>query len=114
MDELLRSYPSQFMLPVMLTNYPTFEAAKIISDVKGRILPTSLSKIQRAEQMVDDFVDMNTILGALMQERELKMNPKLFQYELFQRAKKANMHIVLPEGEEPRIFQVPNMLSPSF
>eukprot|EP00897_Mesotaenium_endlicherianum_P010634 jgi/Mesen1/959/ME000012S00514 len=53
---------------------------------------------------------LNTNYGAgalapVSQEREVKLNPKLFQYNLFKKARSSRQHIVLPEGDEERTLQ---------
>jgi phosphate acetyltransferase len=90
----------------MVTDLATFEAAKTVASIQGRIMPTSYAKIQRAEELFDDFVDVGAIQRAVAAEREKRVNPRQFQYDLLARAKAAQQHIVLPEGEEPRILRV--------
>ncbi len=104
MDAILKHYKSA--MPIMLTPHATFEACHIMSDIQGSILPSSTAKLQRTEELFNNFADHAMIENALMTSREHHVNPRQFQYELLARAKAGQQHVVLPEGNEPRILQV--------
>eukprot|EP00898_Chlorokybus_atmophyticus_P001431 jgi/Chlat1/2289/Chrsp17S02796 len=122
-DELMRSVESEYLLPVFLASTPTYEAAVACSRVEGRILSTSARKIERAQarmwsvvplplvctcdrklcerlqMLFDESVDTEGLARALIQDqREQRMNPWLFLYEIYNRAKSSPQRIVLPEA----------------
>eukprot|EP00850_Spirogloea_muscicola_P010735 SM000064S19757 [mRNA] locus=s64:294379:299395:+ [translate_table: standard] len=101
-DTLIRNRMEEGTLPVFCVSTPTYEAAIAVSQAEGHIQPTSTRKIERAQVLFDDNVDMDLLRTMLLKERAVRMNPKLFQHTLFQRAKGCRQHIVLPEGEELR------------
>eukprot|EP00850_Spirogloea_muscicola_P004554 SM000019S05098 [mRNA] locus=s19:919610:924563:- [translate_table: standard] len=96
-DTLIRNRMEEGTLPVFCVSTPTYEAAIAVSQAEGHIQPTSTRKIERAQVLFDDNVDMDLLRTMLLKERAVRMNPKLFQHTLFQRAKGCCQHIVLPE-----------------
>eukprot|EP00850_Spirogloea_muscicola_P006145 SM000029S10440 [mRNA] locus=s29:178187:183224:- [translate_table: standard] len=96
-DTLIRNRMEEGTLPVFCVSTPTYEAAIAVSQAEGHIRPTSTRKIERAQVLFDDNVDMDLLRTMLLKERAVRMNPKLFQHTLFQHAKGCRQHIVLPE-----------------
>jgi phosphate acetyltransferase len=93
------------LLPILLSPLPSFETSALLSRIEPVIQGNSLKKIERSQLIFEEHVDIDLIARAVLQERPVRMNPKLFQHNLFERAKKQKQHIVLPEGEEPRTLR---------
>ncbi|KAG0612694.1 hypothetical protein M758_6G046400 [Ceratodon purpureus] len=92
-------------LPILSSPQLTFETAAALANVEGYISAKTPLKVERAQTLFDDNIDMNVIKDAMFKERPVRMNSKLFQHNLFTRAKQQIQTIVLPEGEEPRTVQ---------
>jgi phosphate acetyltransferase len=104
-DALVKGGASKGTLPILSSPLPTFETAAALANVEGYITAKAPRKIERAQMLFDDHIDINMIKRAILQERPVRMNSKLFQYNLFSRAKQQPQTIVLPEGDEPRTLQ---------
>lgn len=104
-DELIKSRVNPVTLPVLLAANGTFDTLQALQKAEAMMQSTSSRKIERAQILFDDYVDMDVLKSILFKERPLRMNPKLFQHILFERAKASQRHVVLPEGEEPRTVQ---------
>ncbi|XP_024368440.1 uncharacterized protein [Physcomitrium patens] len=102
--ELLKARNSG-TLPIILSPQMTFETASALANVEGYISSKTPLKVERAQTLFDDNINMKLIKDAMFQERPVRMNSKLFQHNLFTRAKQCIQTIVLPEGEEPRTLQ---------
>ncbi|CAM6087480.1 unnamed protein product [Calypogeia fissa] len=104
-EVLVQEQASKGLLPVILSPLPSFETSALLSRIEPAIQGNSFKKIERAQQIFEDHVDTDVIAKAVLKERAVRMNPKLFQHNLFEQAKRQKQHIVLPEGEEPRTIQ---------
>ncbi|KNC79515.1 hypothetical protein SARC_08093 [Sphaeroforma arctica JP610] len=105
-EDIIKGMPkSKQMMPVMQCEHDTFTTAKIASNIKGHLLPTSKRKIQHSQVLWDDNVDQEVIRRLVLSEKSPRMTPKLFQHKLIQQARKNKKHIVLPEGDDPRILE---------
>ncbi|CAI5514220.1 unnamed protein product [Closterium sp. Naga37s-1] len=104
-DELIRTRPTRVSLPVLLAPKATYDTCLDLAKADSELHPTSTRKIERAEVMFHEHVDMRVLNQVLFKERPLRMNPKLFQHGIFEKARAAQSHVVLPEGAEPRTVQ---------
>ncbi len=96
--------------PVMLTQLKTYEAATTLFSAKFSINATNQPKIDEAiESMQPYLLGAMSGLESFKQDKAL-FSPALFLYELLMRAKSDKQHIVLPEGDDPRILQAANYL----
>lgn len=107
-------------LPWLAEIRPSFSILRFSGDVESAqrklsllrpgLYPEQTFRIQMAIDHFNRFVDLQVLqarLGALP-KRGLSTN--LFLYQLVQRAKSSIQHIVLPEGEEPRIQAAARLL----
>ncbi|GJP51306.1 hypothetical protein CLOM_g10469 [Closterium sp. NIES-68] len=104
-DELIRTRPTRVSLPVLLAPKATYDTCLELAKADSELHATSTRKIERAEVMFHEHVDMRVLNQVLFKERPLRMNPKLFQHGIFEKARAAQSHVVLPEGAEPRTVQ---------
>ena len=97
-------------LPILSVEQDTFPAARIADNAYARISPEDTRKIMRALEIFENSVAMEE-LGQRIIQREISIvTPKLFEYELVQKAKTHKQHIVLPEGEDERILRAAEIL----
>jgi phosphate acetyltransferase len=107
-DRLLRSMA--IPLPVIATDHDTFDTATRLSAVEGRFTPEAGGKIDTALRLFAEHVDGRLLLERLAITKTDVVTPLMFEYELLDRARARRRHIVLPEGEEPRILRAADVL----
>ena len=94
-------------LPVLVTDGDTFETATTLAAVQGRLTADSPVKIAAALKVFAESVDGDALLAAIDvagPDQTGVVTPLMFQYQLLDQARAAAKHIVLPEGEDPRIL----------
>ena len=62
-------------------------------------------KIDTAVALMEQHVDAPTLLGRLSLPRPTVTTPQMFEYQLIDRARAQQRHIVLPEGEDDRVLR---------
>ena len=97
-------------VPIICVNDNTFEIANQIGDIKAKIRPDSEFKITNARTIISKYVDINSFTKELLEIEAKGITPRMFQYNLVQRARTAKKHIVLPEGYDERILEAAGML----
>ncbi|MFC4119799.1 phosphate acetyltransferase [Nonomuraea zeae] len=97
-------------LPVIATDHDTFDTATRLSAVEGRFTPEAGGKIDTALRLFAEHVDGRLLLDRLAITKTDVVTPLMFEYELLDRARARRRHIVLPEGEEPRILRAADVL----
>ncbi|MEV5410236.1 phosphate acetyltransferase [Thermopolyspora sp. NPDC052614] len=107
-ERLLRSM--SIPVPVICTERDTFETATLLSEVEGRFTPEAGGKVDIALRLFAEHVDVELLLERLAITRAVAVTPLMFEYELLDRARARRRHIVLPEGEEPRILRAADVL----
>ncbi len=98
-------------VPILCVDADTFSTTVKVSAVGGTILPDSTRKIERALGIFESGVNIRELNDRLHVTRSSRVTPLMFEYGLIQRAKADRQHIVMPEGEEPRILQACELLS---
>jgi phosphate acetyltransferase len=107
-ERLLRSMT--IPIPVIVTERDTFDTATRLSAVEGRFTPEAGGKVDVALRLFAEHVDGELLLDRLAITRTVAVTPLMFEYELLDRARARRRHIVLPEGEEPRILRAADVL----
>lgn len=97
-------------LPVLLTREHTYKTIKALQEVYGLIEPTDTRKINTALGLFEHYVNGKEVTRRLDVSRADRMTPMMFELNLIERARRADMRIVLAEGEEPRILQAADIL----
>ena len=93
-------------LPIVSVRSGTMTTATTLLHTAGRITATSQAKITAAVAAIDSTIDA----GALLRESDMPrhqgvVTPMMFEHDLIDTARRAQAHIVLPEGAEPRILE---------
>jgi len=83
----------------------TYVTALQVNEVTGDLKQNDYEKIDLAGQVVEQYVDTKRLYDQIGLEKADIRTPKMFIYELLERARSDKKHIVLPEGMEPRILQ---------
>ena len=95
----------QSTVPVVSVDGNTFNVANKVGAVKSKIYATNEKKILMALDIFDTYVNSELLAESLTSYTSDKITPRMFQYNMLQRAKLHRKHIVLPEGEEERIIR---------
>ena len=88
----------------------TFPTAAKVDKIHAVISPDDERKIVQAIATFEKHVDVDELAERIIKVRPRVVTPKMFEYELIQRAKKKKQRIVLPEGEEERILRASEAL----
>lgn len=92
-------------LSILSVKEDTYVTALRVNEVTGDLKQNDFEKIDLAGQVVEQYVDTKRLYDQIGLEKADIRTPKMFVYELLERARSDKKHIVLPEGLEPRILQ---------
>jgi len=96
--------------PVLEVDDLTHVAAAAVQAARAELRPEDERKIASALGLFDASVDTDELERRIALERPARMTPIMFEYELVERAKAADGHIVLPEGGDERILRAAEIL----
>ncbi|MEB4614605.1 phosphate acetyltransferase, partial [Leucobacter sp. M11] len=97
-------------LPVIRTELGTYATAQRVTQARGLLSPESPRKFDTALALFDEHVDAGELSSRLQLHAGDVVTPLMFSYELFERARAADAHIVLPEGGDDRILRAASTL----
>lgn len=88
----------------------TYMTTTAIQAVRARIGEHDERKIATALGVFQSSVDTVELQERISLERPARLTPVMFEYELFERARAARRHIVLPEGTDHRVLRAADIL----
>jgi phosphate acetyltransferase len=106
--QLIKGFSS--MVPILSVRENTFPTARIVDNIHARISPDDERKITRALALFEKHVNVAELGEEIITTRTSTVTPKMFEYELLEKARRHKQHIVLPEGEEERILRAAETL----
>jgi len=92
-------------LPIVETDLGTYDTVVRITHARGRLAADSQRKYDTAQALFERHVDADALLKRLDVSPRDVVTPLMFEYDLLERARAADKHIVLPEGEDDRILR---------
>ncbi|WP_417561827.1 phosphate acetyltransferase [Microbacterium sp.] len=92
-------------LPIVTTDYGTYETALRIMRTRGRLAADSRRRYDTALALFEKHVDVDELIHALGLVRSSIVTPLMFGYGLVERARSARKRIVLPEGGDDRVLK---------
>ncbi len=98
------------VVPIISVEENTFPTATIVNNIHAIISPEDDRKITQALAVFEKNVDVERLGERIITSHTTTVTPKMFEYELVQRARAHKQHIVLPEGEEERILRAAEIL----
>ena len=98
-------------VPIISVQQGTFDAANSVGNIKSKIYAKSKQKIATSISLFNTHINGELLLERLKTFEPRSITPRMFQYNLLQRAKTHKKHIVLPEGEDARILEAASELS---
>lgn len=93
------------VVPIFSVNGGTYHVTNSIGQIKSRIYAENTEKIATSIATFEKHVNTKTLADSLITFKSDVFTPRMFQYNLLQRALKNKKHIVLPEGYDERILR---------
>ncbi|WP_445732320.1 phosphate acetyltransferase [Mariniflexile sp.] len=93
------------VVPIVSVKDGTYSVTNHIGSIKSKIYAENTEKIETSISTFDIHVDTDKLADHLITFQSDIFTPRMFQYNLLQRALKNKKHIVLPEGYDERILQ---------
>ena len=98
-------------IPILSVEDGTFNTAVNVAKVPARITPQSVRKIALAMGLFFFFLNVSEIEQSINTESSTSsITPIMFEYALFERARKERKKIVLPESNDERILRATEIL----
>ena len=98
-------------IPIMIAKTDTFETANIIGNTKSSIYPENTEKVKMLLQLFDENVDAEKLNSSIASFKSETITPRMFQYNMVQKARVGQKRIVLPEGTDDRILTAASQLA---
>ncbi|WP_291963787.1 phosphate acetyltransferase [Maribacter sp.] len=98
------------IIPILSVARGTFHVTNKIGTIRPRIYAENTEKIQTSIQEFEKYVPTKELAERLITFKAKGITPRMFQYNLLQKAKSSKKHIVLPEGSDERILMATKML----
>jgi phosphate acetyltransferase len=96
---------------ILSVDSDTFTTAMRVNRIPATLVADNEHKIASALGVVESNIDLQKIEQLLMGRRTTRVTPLMLEYELVQRARANQQHIVLPEGSEERILRAAEILT---
>lgn len=97
-------------IPIYAVDTDTFQTARDVAAVTAVMRPSSERKIATALGLFERHVDAELLAKQIDVTRSDRVTPLMFEYDLIERARAADKHIVLPEGTDDRILDATEIL----
>ncbi len=96
--------------PILSTSTDTFTTATQVEPIRAYLTPENHGKIELSLRMFEKYVNTNQLGDLISATHQTGMSPRMFIYNLQQKACADKKHIVLPEGAELRILKAVEIL----
>ena len=93
------------VVPIISVKEGTFHVTNTIGKIRSRIYAENTEKIETSIATFEKHVNTDKLSNDLITFESGIFTPRMFQYNLLQRALKNKKHIVLPEGYDERILR---------
>ena len=93
------------IVPIISVKQGTFYITNTIGKIKSKIYAENTEKIETSIATFEKHVDTDKLADDLITFQSDIFTPRMFQYNLLQRALKNKKHIVLPEGYDERVLR---------
>ncbi len=98
------------VVPIISVNGGTYDVTNNIGAIKSKIYAENAQKIATSLSTFERHVDSDKLADRLITFESDVFTPRMFQYNLMQRALKDKKHIVLPEGYDERVLRAASKL----
>ena len=93
------------VVPIISVDGGTYNVTNKIGQIKARIYADNTEKIATSIATFEKHVNTKKLAESLITFESEIFTPRMFQYNLLQRALKNKKHIVLPEGYDERVLR---------
>ncbi|WP_303318380.1 phosphate acetyltransferase [Flavivirga abyssicola] len=93
------------IVPLISVKGGTYNVTSSIGNIKSRIYAENTEKITTSIAVFEKHVDTDKLADKLITFESDVFTPRMFQYNLLQRALNDKKHIVLPEGSDERVLR---------
>ena len=93
------------VVPIVAVQEGTYYIANRVGAIKPRIYAENTKKITTSIQDFESFIPVNALAEKLITFKSKIITPRMFQFNLVQKAKGSRKRIVLPEGTDERILR---------
>ena len=102
------------IVPILWVKEGTFAITTKLGSVRSHIYAENVDKIKMSINIFENYVDLIALNEKLISYKGTDiLTPRMFQYNLFKKAKEEKKHIVLPEGNDDRILIAASQLQKS-
>ncbi|WP_417370593.1 phosphate acetyltransferase [Gelidibacter japonicus] len=98
------------VVPIILVEGGTFSVTNRLGSIQSQIYAENTEKIMTSIKEFEKHVSVDALIERLIIFQTNGVTPRMFQYNLFQKAKLSKKHIVLPEGNDERILRATKRL----
>ena len=98
------------IVPIISAKGGTFSVTNNIGAIKSQIYAKNTQKIIASISDFEKYVQVDDLIEGLITFKSNGITPRMFQYNLLQKAKSHKKHIVLPEGTDERILRATKQL----
>ena len=98
------------IVPIISVQGGTFSVTNKIGGIKSQIYAKNTQKITTAIRDFENHVHAEALIERLITFEPNGITPRMFQYNLLQKARVHKKHIVLPEGTDERILRATKQL----
>ena len=92
-------------LPLLSVRSDIWQTALSIPNFNSEVPADDIQRIEKIQGITASFVDHGWLKSLTAGQAERRLSPPAFRYQLIERARRADRHIVLPEGDEPRTIK---------
>jgi phosphate acetyltransferase len=93
------------IIPILYVEDGTFNVTKSIGAIESQIYADNKRKILSSIATFENNVNVLELAEKLIEFKSDRITPRMFQYQLQQKAKNQRKHIVLPEGNDQRVLR---------
>jgi phosphate acetyltransferase len=105
---LLDGLPS--LVPILSVETDTYETAAKITAIRSYLTTDNQAKIALSLKLFEEHVDIKALEARLSRVEVQGITPRMFRYNLVQKAKANKQHVVLPEALDERILKATEIL----
>ena len=98
------------LFPILLVKTPTYPTATKAMELRSYITADNPKKIELSLKIFEEHIDSDILDNILERVQPRGITPKMFIFNLVQKAKSNKQRIVLPEATDERILRAANQL----
>jgi len=97
-------------VPILSVQTDTYDTAARVGTVRSYVMPDNQAKIDLSLELFEEFVDTEALEVQMSSVKTRGITPRMFIYNLTERARSDKKQIVLPEGDDERILRAAEVL----